>query len=170
VSTFFPKHTHDWHFEEPTVVRRFSRSVIEMAVLTGITLRLYRALVTSPDSATWVWFAAFSGGLLLLCAMATLHLANYPIQRWLWRAPLFAGLEAASEAVTSLLLILIGREPSGTARAEWSDWLPMAGGTLWTRMLIVCAWAAVLAAAIWIVRRTILREEVVEEDPAEETA
>lgn len=170
MSSFFPKHTHDWHFEEPTVIRRLSRSLVEVAVFSGIVLRLYRALVTTPESATWVWFLAFVGGLLFLCAMATLHLANFPLERWLWRAPLFAVVEAAAEAATSLALIGLRREPSGTARAEWSDWLPMAGGTLWTRVLIVCAWAAVLAAMIWLVRRTILREEVVEEDPIEDTA
>ena len=170
MSTFFPKHTHDWHFEEPTIIRRFSLSLVEMALLTGVVLRLYRALVASPESATWVWFLAFAGGLVLLCAMVTLHLANYPLQRWLWRGPLFALVETAAESVTSLVLIGLGREPSGTARAEWSDWLPMTGGTLWSRMLIVCAWAALLAAAIWIVRRTILRDEVVEEEPIEDIA
>ena len=39
----------------------------------------------------------------------------------------------------------------------------MAGGTLWTRELIVCGWALFLAGVIWIVRRTILREQVEEE-------
>ena len=152
------------------MVRRFSRSVVEMAVLTGVALRLYRALVTSPDSSTWVWFLAFAGGLLILCTMATFHLANYPLHRWVWRAPIFAALEAAGESVTSLLLIALGREPLGAARAGWGDWLPLALDTLWTRILIVSAWALVLAGVIWIVRRTILREDVVEEDPVEETA
>lgn len=170
MTPFFPKHTHEWHFEEPTVVRRFSRSVWEMAILTGVALRLYRALVTNPGSSTLIWFVAFAGGLLILCTMATLHLANYPLHRWVWRAPAFAALEAAGEAITSLGLIALGREPLGTTRATWGDWLPLALDTLWTRVLIVSAWALVLAGVIWVVRRTILREEVVEEDPVEETA
>ena len=68
-----------------------------------------------------------------------------------------------------MFLIWVGREPSGSARAEWSDWLPMAGSTLWTRLVIVCGWAVFLAAVVWIIRRTILREQV-EEEPVEDAA
>jgi hypothetical protein len=171
MSTFFPKHTVQWHFEEPTVFRRLSISLGEMAVLTGITLRLYRALVvTHGTTSSWLWAGGtFALGILLLCAMTTIHLANFPVRRWLWRAPLFALVEAAAESVTALFLIWVGREPSGSARAEWSDWLPMAAGTLWTRLLIVCGWAVFLAAVVSIIRRTILREQVVEE-PVEDVA
>src|SRR2546423_1440389 len=127
--TFFPKHTVQWHFEEPTVMRRFSLSLVEMALLTGVALRLYRALVITHGSTSWMWLGgSFAIGLLLLCAMATAHLANYPLQRWVWRAPLFAAIEIVAESITSLLLIWFGREPSGSARAEGSDWFPMAGG------------------------------------------
>jgi hypothetical protein len=133
-----------------------------MAVLTGIVLRLYRA-VTAPHGPLWWYFGALVVGILLLCAMATAHLANYTMKRWLWRAPLFALVEAAAESATSLLLIWLGREPSGTTRAEWSDWLPMAGDTLLTRELVVCLWALFLAGAVTIVRRTMLHEPVEEE-------
>lgn len=167
MSSFFPKHTVQWHFEEPTVLRRFSLNIVEMAALTGVALRLYRAVVTTQSSGSWVWFIAFAGGILLLCAMATLHLANYPLHKWVWRAPLFVLIEVASEALTSLVLIAFHREPTGTARAEFADWLPMMGSALWTRALIVIGWSLVLAGAIWVVRHTILREERIEEEPAE---
>lgn len=169
MSTFFPKHTVQWHFEEPTIIRRFSLSLFEMAILTGITVRLYRALVITHGSTSWIWLGgSFAVGVLLLCAMATVHLANYPLQRWVWRAPLFALIEVAAESATALVLIWFGREPSGSARAEWSDWLPMAAGTLWTRELMVCGWALFLAGVVWIVRRTILREQPVEEETVED--
>src|SRR3954468_23422923 len=149
------------------MVRRFSLSLGEMAVLAGIALRLYRAVVISHGPNSWLYFGGFFVlGVLLLCAMATAHLANFPVQRWLWRAPLFALIEAAAESVTSLVLIWAGREPSGTTRAYWGDWLPMAGDTLWTRELVVCLWALFLAAAVFVVRRTILNEPV-EEEPVE---
>ena len=171
MSHFFPKHSVQWHFEEPTVLRKFSLSLAEMAVLTGISLRLYRALVTTHVSTSWVlWGGSVAFGVLVLCAMATVHLANYPIQRWVWRAPLFAALEAVAESAASLLLIWVGREPTGSARAEWSDWLPMAWGTLWLRILEVSIWALILAAVVSIVRRTILREQKVEEEMVEEAA
>lgn len=171
MNQYFPKHSVQWHFEEPTVLRKLSLSLIEMAVLTGIVLRLYRALVTLHVSTSWLlWGGSVAFGVLVLCAMATVHLANYPLQRWVWRAPAFAAVEAVAESATSLVLIAFGREATGTARAEWSDWLPMALGTLALRTLEVCIWALILAAVVWIVRRTILREQKVEEEVVEEAA
>ena len=167
MSNFFPKHNVQWHFEEPTVLRRFSLSLWEMAVLTGIALRLYRAVVVNYGSTNWLWLAAIGVAVLLLCAMATVHLANYPMNRWVWRAPLFALVEVAAESMTSLALIYFGREPQGSARAEWSDWGSMATDTLVTREATVCLWAVVLGSVVWVVRRTILREPVEEEPPAE---
>ena len=167
MSNFFPKHTVQWHFEEPTVLRRFSLSLWEMALLTGVAIRLYRAVVVNYGSTSWVWLAALGVGVLMLCAMATVHLANYPMQGWVWRAPLFAFVEVAAESLTSLVLIYFGREPEGSARAEWRDWPALAIDALVTRTLIVCGWALVLAAVVWVVRRTILREPVEEEPPAE---
>jgi heme/copper-type cytochrome/quinol oxidase subunit 4 len=168
---YFPKNTDQWHFEEPTALRRFSLSLVEMAVLTGIALRLYRALVITHGSTSWAWIGGtFVFGLLLLCAMATMHLASYPLHRWTWRAPLFALVEVAAESVTSLLLIYLGREPKGSARAVWSDWLPMTFQSLWTRELTVCGWALILAGAVWVVRRTVLRDEPVQEETPEEIA
>ena len=170
MTKFFPKHSIQWHFEEPTVMRRFSLSLVEVAVITGVLLRLYRALVvTSGPTNSWLWAGGtFAFGLLLLCAALTFHLANFPIQRWVWRAPAFAAIEVAAEAVTALLLIWFGREPFGTARATWADWLPMMGTTLLTRMVTVTAWALILAGVVTLVRRTVLRREPVEEEPAEE--
>jgi hypothetical protein len=169
MSNFFPKHTAHWHFDEPTVLRRFTFSLWEMALLTGIVLRLYRALVaTHASSSLLLLGGSLAFSVLLLCAMTTVHLANFPLQRWVWRAPLFAAFVVAAESATSLALISVGREPKGTARAEWSDWLPMAWDTLWLRMVEVCVWALVLAAVVWVVRKTILRENVEEEsEPAQ---
>src|SRR5688572_8887928 len=111
--TFFPKHTVQW--EEPTVLRRFTISLWEVAILTGVALRLYRALVISAGSTESLLWAGgtFALALLVLCGAATVHLANYPTHRWVWRAPAFAGVEVAAESATSALLIWIGREPIG---------------------------------------------------------
>ena len=167
MSNYFPKHTVHWHFEEPTVLRRFTFSLWEMALLTGIVLRLYRALITPhASSSLLILGGSLALSVLVLCAMTTVHLANFPLQRWVWRAPLFALVVVAAESLTSLLLIWVGREPNGTARAEWSDWLPLAWTTLVTRMIEVVGWALILAGVVFVVRRTILREPV-EEDPPE---
>ncbi len=172
MNTFFPKHSVQWHFEEPTILRRLSISLIEMAVLTGVVMRLYRVVVNMGGAnSSWLWVGGtFAFGLLILCAAATVHLANYPLKRWVLRAPLFALVEAAAESVTALALIWLGREHMGSARAEWSDWLPMSAYTAWTRLVIVCGWALILAAVVSVVRRTILREQKVEEDSVEDVA
>jgi len=153
-------------------MRRFSLSLVEVAIITGIVLRLYRALVvTQGPTGSWLWSGGtFALGLLLLCAALTFHLANYPVQRWVWRAPLFAVVEVAAEAVTALALIWLGREPFGTSRAVWGDWVPMMGTTLLTRMVTVTAWALILAGVVTLVRRTVLRRETVEEEPTEDPA
>jgi hypothetical protein len=92
--------------------------------------------------------------------MATAHLANYPIQRWAWRAPLFALVETAGEMLTSLLLIVLGREAEGTARAHMHDWPSMAARALLQSELTICLWALLLAGVILVVRRSGLAEGV----------
>ena len=165
---FFPNKSVQWHLEEPTAIRRFSLSLWEMAVMTGIVLRLYRAVVLNFGGNTWVWLAALGLGVLLFCAMATMHLANFPEKRWLWRAPIFALVEVAAESATSAALIWLGREPAGSARAEWSDWSSLALDTFFTREVVVMAWAVVLATIVSVVRRVVLREKVEVEAGAEE--
>jgi hypothetical protein len=68
---------------------------------------------------------------------------------------------------TSLMLIWMGREPTGTARAGFQDWIGMSWSTLWTRELVICAWAAVLAVIVTLVRRAILTAERIEKHERE---
>jgi hypothetical protein len=166
---FFPKDTVQWHIEEPTMFRRFSISMWEMALLTGVVLRLYRAVVLNYGATSWVWLGALFVGVLLFCAMATVHLANFPMRRWLWRAPLFALLEVSAESVTSLGLIWLGREPQGSTRAEFRDWFSMTMDTLVSRFMVVIAWGMFLAVVVMIVRKVVLRETP-EESAAEDAA
>jgi hypothetical protein len=152
--SFFPRQTAEWHIEEPKAFRRFSLSLVEMALVTGVLLRVYRSYVLTRGATGWIVFGGtIALGVLFLLFMTTAHLANFPIQRWAWRAPLFALLECASEMVTSLLLIWVGREPYGSVRAELHDWPSMAMGTLGTRGLLIVIWTLLLAGIIQIVRR-----------------
>ena len=150
----FPRATTELRLEEPPAFRRFTLSIVETAVVTGVLVRVYRALALANSTGGWVYWA-FVGtlGTLLFCAMVTAHLANYPVRRWLWRAPVFAAITVAAEMATSLVLIAAGREPTGSVRAVWSDWPSMAANALLYRGLATCAWAALLAAAVWVVRR-----------------
>jgi hypothetical protein len=160
----FPRQTIEWHIEEPRAFRRLSLSLVEMALVTGVLLRVYRSYVLTRGASGWLLFGgAIALGILFLLFMTTAHLANWPIQRWAWRAPAFALLECAGEMATSLLLIWIGREPYGSVRAEVHDWPSMAVGTLATRGLIIVVWTLLLAGIVQIVRRVMagnVEEEV----------
>ena len=158
---FFPRHTVEWRLEEPPAFRKLSLSLLEMAVLTGVALRLYRAIVVGATAqAGWLFVAgSYLLGVVLLLGMATLHLGNFPVQRWLWRAPAFALVAGAAELLTSLLLTLVGREPLGTGWATLRDWSGMAAGLLLTRLAVVSCFALLLAAIVQGVRVVALRRQ-----------
>jgi hypothetical protein len=152
--SFFPRQTVEWHIQEPKVFRRFSLSLVEMALVTGVLLRVYRSFVLTRGATGWIVFGGtIALGVLFLLFMTTAHLANFPIQRWAWRAPLFALIECASEMTTSLLLIWVAREKYGTVRAELHDWPWMAVETLRSRGLLILVWTLLLAGIVQIVRR-----------------
>ncbi|MDB4881160.1 MAG: hypothetical protein JWL60_2606 [Gemmatimonadetes bacterium] len=154
--SYFPRQSIDWaSVEEPPAFRRLSLSLVEMALLTGVVLRLLRAVTYSMGRASWLVFGlAVLVGVVLLVGMATAHLANFSLRRWLWRAPAFALVTTAAAMATSLLLIAVHREPEGTARAHFHDWPGMAVRFLLYSELTVCAWALVLAGVILLIRRS----------------
>jgi hypothetical protein len=168
MSSFFPRHTVEWKLEEPAAFRRLSLSLIEMALLAGIALRVLRALTFTLGRASWLFYGvAFVVGLLILLGMTTAHLANWTLRSWLWRAPLFALIETVGEMGTSLLLIALRREPEGAVRAEFHDWPSMALRALLQSEISICLWAAVLAGVIVFVRRSGMAEGVEEEPVAD---
>ena len=156
MSTLFPRSTTDLHFEEPAAFRRFSQSLVESALLTGVVIRLYRALVLANSDGGWVYWLVFGAvGIVFVCAMVTAHLANFTVRRWLWRAPAFAFIAWLGEMLTSAALIAIRREPAGSVRAQWADWPGMAGDAFLFRGLAICLWALLLAAGLWVARRVV---------------
>ncbi|HUQ81936.1 MAG TPA: hypothetical protein VM076_12380 [Gemmatimonadaceae bacterium] len=162
MTPYFPRQTAEWpKFEEPAAFRRFSMSIWEMALVTGVLVRLYRALaMTTGPTNSWLYFGTtLALGLLVVLGMATLHLGNYPLKHWLWRAPLFGALEAAAEALTSLGLILAHREPNGSERAHLHEWPGIAAGTFFWRFAIVVLFALVLAGIVQLVRYLLLRRD-----------
>jgi hypothetical protein len=161
MSPYFPRSTVEWKVPEVSAFRRFSTSIVEMAVVTGVLFRLYRALaMTTGPASSWLFFAgAFAFGALFILGMATLHLGNFPVKRWLWRAPLFGAIEAAAESITSLALILAHREPMGSERAHLHNWVEIAAGTFFWRIVGVSAFALLLAGVVQLVRYLLLRRE-----------
>jgi hypothetical protein len=157
---FFPKHTLEFKVFEPRAFRRFSFSLVEMAIVTGVLLRVYRLVVLSHELSNWLYLGGtFAIGLIFLIGMTTAHLANFPLHQYLWRAPAFALIEVIAEMAASALLIALGREPHGSVRAHWDDWLGMGVNTLLTRGLIVVLWGVALAIIVHLVRRTLVRDD-----------
>jgi hypothetical protein len=157
----FPNTTTSWRAEHPHPIRRLTLSLPQMALVTGIALHLWRSFALThgtPDS--WVWVGgtllAGAGFLFLMCAI---HLANFTLRNWLWRAPAFAVMEAGAEIVVSLALTGLNLEPIGAEMAEWTDWLPMAEQILFWRLAGVLIFAATLGVVVWIVRRLIIVAE-----------
>jgi hypothetical protein len=168
MATFFPQHSVEWKLEEPAAFRRLSLSLVEMALLTGIVLRLLRALTFTHARVSWLFYgAAFVVGLLILLGMTTAYLANWTLRSWVWRAPLFALVETAGEMATSLVLIAIRREPEGAVRAEFHDWPSMALRAFLQSEVSICLWALLLAGVILFVRRSGIAEGVEEEPVAD---
>jgi hypothetical protein len=160
VADLFPKHTAMMRtHEESTALRRFSRSIAEMALITGVLLRVFRSLVLS-HATSGLWFVAMlTIAAVFLVGMATAHLANYPLYRWVWRVPVFVALEVVGEMVTSLFLIWVGREPYGAVRAHMIDWPSLMIRSFFIRGVIVVVWSAILAGIVLIVRTRLVKEE-----------
>ena len=154
---FFPVKTASYpKIDEIRSFRRLTFSIVEMAVLTAVVLRVYRALALSLAGANVFFLGlSFAIGFIVLFGMVTLHLGNFTVRRWIWRAPLFALIEASAESLTSLGLILIHREPLGSARATFADWPGIVGSIFTWRVSAIIVFALVLAAVIQMARITL---------------
>lgn len=159
MARYFPRHTQEWRHEEAHAFQRLSRSLVEMAILTGVALRLFHAIATARAAqAGWVYLGTvFAISTVILFGAATLHLGNYTLRNWAWRAPAFGAIEALAECLTIAALISIGREPLGTGRAAWGDWPGLAFNALFWRTIAVSAFALILGGAVKLVRHFLAR-------------
>ena len=162
MADFFPRHTAAWKaVQDPSALRRLSMSLVAMATITGVVLRLYRSFVLgqgAPESFALA-IAAFALGVVVLCGMATLHLGNYTIRHWWWRTPLFVLVEVAAEMLVSAALLALGAEYRGAASATWNDWPAMAVTALTRRLAIVGSFVLVLGGVVQFVRYLLLKRE-----------
>jgi hypothetical protein len=161
MSSFFPRHTAEWRIEEPAILRRLTMSIVETAVIAGIAVRLIRSLALTYGGENFAYLAGtFALGLIILFGLLAAHLSNYTLRTWLWRAPLFALIEAATEIATSALLIAFHREPRGSReRAEFGDLTVIAEQTLLFRLTSIIAFSLVLAAVVYAVRYVLIKRE-----------
>src|SRR3954462_2259630 len=76
----------EWDLEEPAAFARIARSPVELALITRVLIRLFRAVVLPHGNATSGYlFASFVLGTLFLLGMATLPLGRFPVREWPWR-------------------------------------------------------------------------------------
>lgn len=153
----FPRDVVHWREQSVSALRKATLSLVEMAALTGLVVRLLRAVVLgSSTGGNWmVLVAGVTIGIVVLCGALTAHVMNFPVRRWMVRVPLFALVEAAAEAGMSSVLIALGREPFGAGRASWGDWWTLAGQTLVERSLVLVVFALLLAGCVQLARRVI---------------
>jgi hypothetical protein len=132
-----------------------------MSIIAGVVVRVLHVVSNAHgDHLDWHSFVGtFIAVPVILLALATVHLASYPLHQWVWRAPAFALLESAVESVLSLALIFAGRERWGTGRAVFGDWPAMAATTFVTRFGMICLFALVLGGVAQFVRRREIRAE-----------
>jgi hypothetical protein len=153
MSRFFPRDAVQWGEETLHPLRAFAIRTVEPAGITGLVLRLWRAVILGSGS--WmVLVGGITAGVVFLCGMLTWHLGNYPVKRWPLRVLAFFVIEVAVEMGMSSVLIVFGRERWGSQVATWGDWWPMAGQTAWQRGIVMVLFALVLAGVVQLVRRT----------------
>jgi len=144
---------------EPAAFVRLAQSVFDMALVTGIVARLYRAIILTREGSEGGLYVAvtFTLGAIFLLSMTTGHLSRFPLKQWMWRAPVFAALVGVFEMLTSLALIAAHREPLGTGAAAFSDWPTMAVYAIGWRIVTISVFALILAIIVKWVRYLLLR-------------
>jgi len=146
---------------EPPAFSKLARSTVETALVTGVVVRVYRALVlvNAGNSSGLTLAALFLIGVAFVFLMVTIHLSRFPLRQWTWRAPTFAVLEAVFECIVSLALILAHREPYGTGAATLGDWPALAGLVLIRRLIAIGGFSLLLALTVKLVGYQLLKRE-----------
>jgi hypothetical protein len=168
---FAPTNTGAWDAYEASAVQRFSRSLAMMAIATGVVWRLCRAVLlgAGPTDSPLFFGSVIALEVLVFFGMATLHIGNYTLRRWLWRVPVFAVVESLAELAISALLIALHREPYGSAIAEWNDQPAIAATVLTSHVLALSLYGGILALVVQGIRRSMTAAgDVVVDDPKDD--
>src|SRR5450432_1536705 len=145
-----------------TLLARIPRSLIPMALVTGIVVHSYYWFVLARASVNFGWIALFlaiSGRFVLLLALSTVYLGNHPVRQWIWRAPAFAVLEAAVEAIYVAVLIKIRVERIGTEHARQGAWWGIVWDISVLHISAILVFSLILAVVVQTVRYALLKHE-----------
>lgn len=148
----------EFRVREAPAFSKLARSIVEMALVTGVVVRLFRAVVLTHATGLYLGVMFLLGASFVLI-MATVHLSRFPLRQWSWRAPAFAALESGFEAAVSLALIAAHREPLGTGAATVGDWPAIAATILVRHVPVISIFALILALTVRLVRYQLLKRE-----------
>ncbi|MEP6690782.1 MAG: hypothetical protein ABJD07_06465 [Gemmatimonadaceae bacterium] len=156
-----PKHLLEWYLHEPEAVARISRVLPAMALATGIAVRVWRdVLLASSSSSSWIYLiVTYIGQAVILLSCTAAHLGNYPLKRWLWRAPVFAVLTGAAEAGASWVLIAMHYERLGTDYAHSHEWAGLAVLAVGSDVVLIIVFAILLAIVMQVIRFALLKRD-----------
>lgn len=158
---FFPESTFAGTRVD-SFIARIPRSLVPMAIITGIAVHSYIWFVLARASVDFGWVAlllAFSGRFVLLLSLSTVYLGNHPVRQWIWRAPAFAALEVAVEALMVAVLIHFRTERIGTEHAQQRDWWSIVSDIGIYHGIAILSFSLVLAVVVQTVRYALLKHE-----------
>jgi hypothetical protein len=156
----FPRKTVAMTAEQETRLGSLVRAIGWYGVAVGVAARLYRwfVLAVLVPRGTQQVVLELGVGAALICALSAVHLANYTLKRWVWRAPALGAFIALGESATSLVLAFAHQERLGRGVATVADWPNTALKILETRVGLVSVFALVLAGVVAILQKVVQPE------------
>jgi hypothetical protein len=161
MSPFFPESPFSGTRVD-SFIARIPRSLIPMAIITGIIVHSYRVFVLANQTITFGWvslFLAGAGEYVLLLSLTTVYLGNHPVRQWFWRVPLFTAVEWLVEAAAIAILIRVRFERIGSEQARAVD----LSSIVWDRLIwhgaAIFTFSLILAVVVQTVRYALLKHE-----------
>jgi hypothetical protein len=145
-----------------SLIARIPRSLIPMALITGIVVHLYRVFVLASPTITFGWvslFLAGAGEYVLLLSLTTVYLGNHPVRQWIWRVPLFTVAEWLVEAAAVAVLIRVRFERIGSEQARAGDLSSIVIDRLIWHGAAIITFSFILAVVVQTVRYALLKHE-----------
>jgi hypothetical protein len=161
MSPFFPESPFSGTRVD-SLIARIPRSLIPMALLTGIVVHLYRVFVLASPTITFGWISLFlagAGEYVLLLSLSTVYLGNHPVRQWIWRVPLFTVAEWLVEAVAVAVLIRVRFERIGSEQARRGDLSSIVLDRLIWHGAAIITFSLILAVVVQTVRYALLKHE-----------
>ena len=145
-----------------SLIARIPRSLVPMALITGIVVHLYRVFVLASPTITFGWISLFlagAGEYVLLLSLTTVYLGNHPVRQWIWRVPLFTVAEWLVEAAAVAVLIRVRFERIGSEQARAGDLSSIVIDRLVWHGAAIITFSFILAVVVQTVRYALLKHE-----------